>query len=280
MSDERELLIPFETFDTRGIRKDIPEKITSSFFFDIYAQAFKLVDLIDKSNSKYEEHLHNAGKLRPELELNDFQNVIAFIGRRGTGKTSSMLSFLEMLVTRYFQSDDDYFNNAKFSFIHRGFYAIPYTDASMLSKHDDIFETVLSKMLSSLDFEVGESYIRRNSTVSESEIKRLREEICKVYNHYSSLKKKEDIENASPYGLMEKISNKHSVREKFIQLVRKYIGIIGQIRENKKVDYLVICIDDIDMVQDKHMEIMQCIHQYFMIPKVIVLVSFNKPIFC
>lgn len=280
MSDkrERELLIPFETFDTRGIRKDIPKKITSSFFFDIYAQAFKLVDLVDKSNSKYEEHLHNVGKLRPELELNDFQNVIAFIGRRGTGKTSSMLSFLEMLVTRYFQPDDDYFNNAKFSFIHRGFYAIPYTDASMLSKHDDIFETVLSKMLSSLDFEVGESYIRRDSAVSESEIKKLREEICKVYNHYSSLKKKEDTENASPYGLMEKISNKHSVREEFIQLVRKYIGIIGQIRENKRADYLVICIDDIDMVQDKHMEIMQCIHQYFMIPKVIVLVSFNKPI--
>lgn len=153
MSDEREreLLIPFETFDTRGVRKDIPEKITSSFFSDIYAQAFKLVDLIDKSNSQYEEHLQNtAGKLRPELELNDFQNVIAFIGRRGTGKTSSMLSFLEMLVTNYFQpkndkpKEDGYFDNAKFSFINRGFYAIPYTDASMLSKHDDIFETVLS----------------------------------------------------------------------------------------------------------------------------------------
>lgn len=282
MSDERsrELLIPFETFDTRGIRKDIPENITSSFFFDIYAQAFKLVDLIDKSNTNYEGYLNkNAGKLRPELELDDFQNVIAFIGRRGTGKTSSMLSFLEMLVTNYFQpKNDDYFKSAKFSFINRGFYAIPYTDASMLSKHDDIFETVLSKMLSSLNFETGKSYIRRDSTVSESEIKKLREEICKVYDHYSSLKKKEDTESASPYGLMEKISNKHSVREEFIRLVSKYTGIIGQIRENKKADYLVICIDDIDMVHDKHMEIMQCIHQYFMIPKVIVLVSFNKPI--
>lgn len=133
-------------------------------------------------------------------------------------------------------------------------------------------------MLSSLDFETGKSYIRRDSTVSESEIKKLREEICKVYDHYSSLKKKEDTENASPYGLMEKISNKHSVREEFIRLVSKYTGIVGQIRENKKADYLVICIDDIDMVHDKHMEIMQCIHQYFMIPKVIVLVSFNKPI--
>ncbi len=280
MSDERsrELLIPFETFDTRGIRKDIPKNFISSFFSDIYIQAFKLVDLIDKSNTNYESYLNkNAGKLRPELELDDFQNVIAFIGRRGTGKTSSMLSFLEMLVTNYFQpKNDDYFKSAKFSFINRGFYAIPYTDASMLSKHDDIFETVLSKMLSSLDFETGKSYIRRDSTVSESEIKKLREEICKVYNHYSSLKKKEDTENASPYGLMEKISNKHSVREEFIQLVRKYTGIIGQIRENKKADYLVICIDDIDMVHDKHMEIMQCIHQYFMIPKVIVLVSFNK----
>lgn len=280
MSDERarELLIPFETFDTRGIRKDIPKNFISSFFSDIYIQAFKLVDLIDKSNTNYEDYLNkNTGKLRPELELDDFQNVIAFIGRRGTGKTSSMLSFLEMLVTNYFQpKNDDYFKSAKFSFINRGFYAIPYTDASMLSKHDDIFETVLSKMLSSLDFETGKSYIRRDSTVSESEIKKLREEICKVYDHYSSLKKKEDTENASPYGLMEKISNKHSVREEFIRLVSKYTGIVGQIRENKKADYLVICIDDIDMVHDKHMEIMQCIHQYFMIPKVIVLVSFNK----
>ena len=39
MSDERsrELLIPFETFDTRGIRKDIPKNFISSFFSDIYS---------------------------------------------------------------------------------------------------------------------------------------------------------------------------------------------------------------------------------------------------
>ena len=88
MADE--LIIPFESFKTRGVQNNSVDSVQNSFFGNVYAQAFRLVEQIDKAN---------AGHNEDDKQLNDIQNVIAFTGRRGTGKTSSMLSFMDTLVS-------------------------------------------------------------------------------------------------------------------------------------------------------------------------------------
>ena len=75
---------------------------------------------------------------------------------------------------------------------------------------------------------------------------------------------------------MEKLADKHNVREQFVKIVDEFTSLLSDFN-GMKINYLIICIDDIDMTQNKHMDIMQCIHQYFMIPGVIVFVSFNIP---
>ncbi len=237
-------------------------------------QAFQLIEQIDKMNGSKTNKDSTECCADSQNKLNDFQNVIAFTGRRGTGKTSSMLSFMDTLVKGEFR--DEYFKKESFNFINKGFYAVPYTDASLMSKNEDIFETVLSKMLLCVNNEYKKDFNYRCSGNNELKIKNIREKICDIYNDYSSLKNSKDFSASAPYNLMEKLAEKHNVREKFIELVKDFTDVLN-IFYDKKIDYLIICIDDIDMTQNDHMDIMQCIHQYFMIPRVIVLVSFNIP---
>lgn len=270
----RELIIPFESFNERGIQKKVISSVEKSFFCNIFMQAFQLIEQIDKMNGSKTNKDSTECCADSQNKLNDFQNVIAFTGRRGTGKTSSMLSFMDTLVKGEFR--DEYFKKESFNFINKGFYAVPYTDASLMSKNEDIFETVLSKMLLCVNNEYKKDFNYRCSGNNELKIKNIREKICDIYNDYSSLKNSKDFSASAPYNLMEKLAEKHNVREKFIELVKDFTNVLN-IFYDKKIDYLIICIDDIDMTQNDHMDIMQCIHQYFMIPRVIVLVSFNIP---
>ena len=270
----RELIIPFESFNDRGIQKRIISNVEKSFFYNIYMQAFQLIEQINKTNDIKVNKGSTECCNNLQNRLNDFQNVIAFTGRRGTGKTSSMLSFMDTLVKGEFK--DEYFKKESFNFMDKGFYAIPYTDASLMSKNEDIFEIVLSKMLLCVKNEYNKDINYRCCGNDELKIKKIDEKICEIYNDYSSLKNSKDFAASAPYNFMEKLAEKHNVREKFIELVKEFTDTLNNFYD-KRIDYLIICIDDIDMTQNKHMDIMQCVHQYFMIPRVIVLVSFNIP---
>ena len=46
----RELIIPFESFKIRGIQKKVISDVEESFFYNIYMQAFQLIEQINKTN--------------------------------------------------------------------------------------------------------------------------------------------------------------------------------------------------------------------------------------
>ena len=266
MADE--LIIPFESFKTRGVQNNSVDSIQNSFFSNVYAQAFRLVEQIDKANESYNKDSN---------QLNDIQNVITFTGRRGTGKTSSMLSFMDTLVSEKLK-DIKYLKDG-FNIVNKGFCSIPYTDASLMTKNEDIFEIVLSKMLSTIKEEYKDKKKNHciNCDSSENLFRKVKEKICEIYNNYASLKNTVKSSETVPFNYMEKLADKYNVRNQFKGLVSEYISAINAFNDNEKINYIIVCIDDIDMSQEKHMDIMQCIHQYLMIPKVIVLTSFNIP---
>ena len=64
-----------------------------SFYRNVYREAYFRVEDIIKSVSRYEKMQKRS---RVVLQA-DFPNIITFIGARGVGKTSVMLSFMEAL---------------------------------------------------------------------------------------------------------------------------------------------------------------------------------------
>lgn len=275
---KNELLIPFKSFDNRGIHKEKAESFKESFFKELYNQASEIVVMINKANrnKKIEDVINNWSF---EQKLLDVQNVIAFTGRRGTGKTSVMLAFADSLVA------GEYSDKAKEELKNTRFYSFPYIDASLLEKDEDIIEIVLSKMIMELNEKINTPN-HRSLTQFEAYYNDVKENIVNVYNQYASLKKSDTFDSTSSCSVMEKIAEKHDVRYQIVKLVKKYIDcmitldighVSNQFQREGDNGYLTICIDDIDMSQKSQMEIMQSIYQYLMIPNVVVMISLNLP---
>lgn len=263
---KRELLIPFDSFLNRGIHKENSKIFENSFFKDVYSQAREAIVIIDESNKKKNEDI--AEKDDVEQELYDVQNVIAFTGRRGTGKTSAMLTFVDNLAAGKIDFAAEALKDTRF-------YPIPYIDASMLEKNEDIFEIVLSKMLLEIN-KISTLAGNRGSTQNEILINGIREEIVKVYKQYVSLKKPSGYDSDSSYSTMEKLAERHDIRSQIVELVKNYINCVTRCDSLQyRSGYLVICIDDIDMSQKNHMDVMQAIYQYLMIPGIIVMITSN-----
>lgn len=272
-----EMIIPFESFANRGVHKEKTESFRESFFKDLYFQAAEAILTIDKCNKKKNEDMTN--NFGFEQKLYDVQNVIAFTGRRGTGKTSAMLAFADSLVA------GEYSDNSKEELKNTRFYSFPYIDASMLEKEEDIFEIVLSKMMMELNKKITAPNYRA-LTQYETYYNDIKESIVNVYNQYASLKKTPNFDSESSCSKMEKLAERHDIRSQIVEMIKKYIDCMLML-DGKKIpnlytnqsnySYLVICIDDIDMSQKSHMEVMQSIYQYLMLPKVIVMISLNFP---
>lgn len=256
--------IDFKNLRLSGVKKDESNKMEQSFFSDVYLQAKSIVNSIVKFNNKDEMGKKN-------LETNEIQNsinnVMAFIGRRGTGKTSAMLSVAGAL------EDKDPKKNG-----NKAFYALPYTDVSVFEEKEDAFIITLSKMFAFLSDSIGAGGKYLFSDKGEK-YKFIRDKICTIYDHYVSFKGSDEHKLNSSYNLMEKVEDRYNVHREFEKLVKEYIEFLNSNLNSDCDDgYLIICLDDIDMTRHNHINIMQCIHQYFMIPNVIVMVTMRVPI--
>lgn len=161
--------ISFESLQFRGVKTETLEQMNDSFLSDIYDQSKSIINYLIQSN-----------KVNLETEINEMQNsiqnVIAFTGRRGTGKTSAMLSMANHL------------SSGKSDFIET-FYVLPYIDVSVLEESEDVFLIILSKMLDLINDSIPACNYRYIADINEK-INSIKERICMVYDHYLKHKRK------------------------------------------------------------------------------------------
>ena len=92
----------------RGIHFDETSQFETSFFSDVYENAIDAVEEIVNDNRKKEKIV---GERRKDQRVRSIANVISFIGRRGTGKSSVMMSFQDALR----QYTNDYYQCEKYN---------------------------------------------------------------------------------------------------------------------------------------------------------------------
>lgn len=260
---KNELRIPFESLLNRGIQRELVDPDNNnSFLNNTYTQAFTLIRVICET-SKCMTDTEKNGKSRQD----EIHNVIAFSGRRGTGKTSAMLSIADSLSKLSVEKE----NRFEISDV---FVQLPYINAAVLDEEEDIFLIVLSRMFKELDVFSSGTDCMYNKDFHDK-VRELKEEMCKIHGHYVNLKGKNDL--TSSYYSMENLHAKYNIREEFAELVKNYTEFYKDYKTNKTT-HLILCIDDVDMSKQDHMRIMQCIHQYFMVPRVIVMITLNFPV--
>lgn len=235
------------------------EYITNDFFYHVYSDAYKEArKIILESDNKNKELQETTN------------NIIAFCGERGQGKSSAMLSFSKLLkngnkstVIESFGEFYRDFNNYEFKVLNR-------IDPTELENCHSILSVIISRIFHEFQEKSNED------TKYSQEKNELINLFQQCYKDIDVIKNSKSFEKFS-YGYeddleeLSMLSDSANIKEHFSKLVNKFLEFVC----NKSNHYLVIQVDDTDLNVSKAYEIAEDIRKYFMIPNVIILMAVN-----
>lgn len=235
----------------------IETNLRQSIFLDMYRGAARNVEAIIERNNTVGSSRANGS--REPADINESINTtIAFVGGRGTGKSSAMQSFSNYLQTGP-KTGDGVWQGRMIELPK--FVALPTIDSSQISEHETVIGRMSAAMLAefrkeqkNLSLEKRQEFLSCAKEVNELAVWLQTGEWFKCGDKL--------LTNT------ERICNmKSSVRK----LVDSYLNIVC-----KGNTYLIITIDDLDMGIQSAYAIMEEIRQYLSIPRVVVLVSIDE----
>lgn len=282
-----DIVLKYDKKETNEIHYEEIAEFKDSLFNNVYYAAFEQVENILNCNyQKNCDNINNANRQRINKQID---NLICFLGDRGTGKTSAMLSFMEALKDYYYI---DKGSKLFYSFKLNGkntnisFLCLDHIDASLLESGEDLFEVILTMMYHKLvDLERDNYLYKDNFDYQKKEMLRKFE---KTFAGIRNLKKRnatdEGFEEYGSYmSTMKSMAVSMTLKREFEVLVQLYLDLIHFKKEanvsagweNGRKPYLVITIDDMDLNIESGYEMLEQIHRYLMIPQVIVLLAID-----
>lgn len=241
-----------------------------------------------------QEYLQAGKVLRHILQGQDNrgENIISFIGERGTGKTSVMRSFCKMLA-EYEWNKTGYQHlldkEKKYSFVQ-----IKMIDASVLKTGEDIMSIVISRMLKVL----REKLKNRSEKLQEEELRKLYQSFERVYNSINILgghgREERAIRGIELQGLQTLVSSE-TLHDDFEILVQRFLNFTAKLderisnqqegRSNADNRWLVVSLDDIDLYHPKENKcgdrqdsytLLAQIHDFLKVSHVIICVTYDE----
>lgn len=256
-----------------GAKKEKTEEADNSYFKEEYKQAFQVVQSIIEQNLKRKD--------RRLTERYQIHNIVPFIGKRGSGKTSAMMSFSGMLE-RYFEERQ---REQKFCFrglegeeIDAKFICLDCIDGSLLEKGEDIFKLILAQMYRKF-FEEDRGNYSRDVAYDQNK-RKLQEEFDEVFHDACQMELKsvgDRYYEESPITSLRNLSSSFTVTEGFETLAKEYLEFFNFVNGRKTYkepkQFLVIIVDDLDLNIFNGYEMLEKIHRYMMVENVIILLS-------
>lgn len=262
MADKRELVIK----KGEEFKISIKDKIEKTdLFYDQYISAAKMLDsiisIVDDDYNKWE---------KSEFE----NNIIAFCGERGEGKSSAMISFTKAV---YEHSDDnEALIFADCENIKKTYFVEPIViDPSML---DDV-HNVLDIILATLYKKFQDQYYGNNQSIHDYEREELLDQFQKVYKCVSLINNQtkildDEYDYEGNIGKLSKLGQSMGLKKELHNLIKRYIEIMSNVqKENRKSVCLLIAIDDLDLCNSYAYKIAEQIRKYLVIPNVVIIMA-------
>lgn len=219
-----------------------------NFFYDVYLKAKRCVDEIQSINAEI-AHSSDPNMIKPN-------NIIAFCGERGQGKTSAMLSFSEILSTAHPQK----------------YRIMNVIDPTNLEKNDNILMLILSCIFREFK-EAWKETSNNEQRSRESRKNNILDLFQKAYHHISTIKASGKSDNTADFddvmNLLDKYGDSTNLCNVFSDLIREFLEFSGYDKDS----FFVIQIDDTDLNVERAYEIIEDIRKYLSIPNVIVLMA-------
>lgn len=272
--------------EAHKITEEQPQEMVNSFFEEAYIKAMACLHDIHVDNHKYNGQYKNEDHSR---YLPEFNNLIAFSGERGSGKSSAMVSFRNLLRdwgkdhgakgadigNRLLRASGEAKPNVKEISSATKFLCIDPVDPSRFEPSDRLIGSILA--------ELYRRYLQLAREKTESgdfeKQKKLEEAFSRALKGVQLLSQK----GGNPFGtpgeaendfeILRRASDAASMREHFHQLVQAFLRY--KFKAGKELDhhYLVIPIDDLDMSVHHAYLLAEDIRKYLMVPNVVILVA-------
>lgn len=203
----------------------------------------------------------------------DINNIFAFMGARGSGKTTAMEQFCQALendgtaIEKVLASMDE---EKRDKFKKVKFHCLDVVELSMLEAKEDIFEITLAKMLNKV-YEKADA--RQGYAVLESDkLKQLSMQFDKVYRSYHAVKYDEQMDayGVSALSKLKNLSSSFEVKKEFGELLDQYLSLWSDGNENS---ILVVPFDDLDLNIQNGYEMLEDIYRYMRHPRLVVLLT-------
>lgn len=279
-------------------------------FQDSYAKQefFQAIDVLKKiiweNDFFWQEnggYLGTYGSKKATGKREEIFNVIPFLGARGTGKTSTMLSFANMLAE--FDPDDRKYDAFLLERDERSrrrhedtkFIVLQYIDVGVLKSKEDIMAIILARMLKYVQKKLDSQPLGIGTPgVRQEELRQLYQNFEQVYTDLLNLTQEgQEPEEELTLRRLQNLNSSYSLADKFQSLVYQFLDFLNHIDHNggRCRYYLIIALDDIDLfettnraqvhklgrIQQKDAyTISGQIYEYLQIPGVVVLTTYDE----
>jgi hypothetical protein len=235
-----------------------------SIFKEVYINAAKNVYEIIKQSDK--------SSLKNKYDY--FNNIIAFTGERGKGKSSSMISFRDALVGNKKEKHKDFFENEslkdtnvkkEFEILrNKTFATIDIIDPSLFRGKESLFEIILAKMFSKFQTLITEN----KSVLKDDERRKLISQFQKVFDNLKIINTdRKDLYEQETIEALSKLATSSNLRDCFETLINLYLNSFD------KKDFLIIAIDDFDLNLSGAYDMLEDIRQFLIQRNVIILIA-------
>lgn len=232
-------------------------------FFDEYKKAAEMLSEIVKYNKKSDNRL--------KLEYEN--NIIAFCGERGEGKSSVMLSFVKAMRS-YASTKKNQKVFEDFKEIENIYFSEPIIiDPSLFDETHGILDVILAEIYNEFDS------IRKISQVDKAdEYTKMLAQFQKVYKYVLLINnQKKTLDDEYDYegdiGRLVRLGDSTNLKRELGVLIDMYLEFRMCEKNAGDKNKLVIAIDDLDLCSDKVYQMTEEIRKYLILPNVIIVMA-------
>ena len=242
----------------------------NDLFYPAYVQAAKEVKEIVYDTKNYYDNVNNNELLN---HLDHSNNIIAFNGDRGQGKSSAMLSFSNFLKFRDGETMKMLFEDdliiAKANIV-----ALSRIDPTKFEKSENILMVILAKLFHQF-IELWNGFEDKTLAMKENILQQF--ETC--YTGIKALKGISEPDEGiigTDLERLRRIGDSENLKRDFLGLIQSFFTFYckkNNLQDDRSNNFLVIQLDDTDLEVEHAKEIVEDIRKYFMLPNVIVLMA-------